>query len=208
MSEQDDGEIQEFTIRQRGMIVERDARGRIISAYVPPPLLIDQLFEHGIIDCEQHWHAEQFITMHRVFLRPVATFKMVSAYAQSDDGAPVIKYPIADNDYLIVLRDIRHEWQRLVIKRAIEEDYDIRIMYELLEKQESGEFTREAEGKRNRVSNAFWALTYAINRLLEKKEKAKEAEEERKKVLARGEKPCDDGFDGAILRDQNLLTRV
>ena len=192
MSDQDEGEeLQAHTIRQRGMVVERDASGKIISAYVPSPFLIDQLLEHGVINREQHWHAEQLVAMHRVFLRPVATFKSVTAYHSDGEANPPAKYPIADNDYLIVLRDMRHEWQRQLIRIALEAEFNLRTLETLV--FDSDPDTQEK--KRNHVTNAFWALTYAINRLLEAKQKAAEAEEERKKLLARINNQCDNHFD-------------
>lgn len=35
MTQDEVEELQEHTVRARGMAIERDARGRIISAYVP-----------------------------------------------------------------------------------------------------------------------------------------------------------------------------
>jgi hypothetical protein len=191
MSEQDEyQELQEHTIRARGMIVERDARGRITSAYVPNPFIIDQLLEHGVIDREQHWHAEQLVAMRMVFLRPVATLKTVTTYQSDSDGRPPAKYPIADNDYLIVLRDMRHDWQKQIVQIAVEAEFNLAVF----EKLAFDPDPEAQERKRNHVSNAFWSMTYAINRLLEAKQAAMEAEE-RKKVLARGENPCDSRFD-------------
>lgn len=179
----DDEQIQDHTILQRGMVIEKDARGKIMSAHVPAPFIIDQLLEHGVIDREQHWHAEQFVAMRKVFLRPVETIKTVMTYQSEPDAQPPAKYPIADNDYLIVLRDMRHEWHKRIVTVAIETEFNLSALEQLI-------FADDPEAqatKQNQVSNAFWSLTYAINRLLDKKKEAEDA----KKVVARSEDSCE-----------------
>jgi hypothetical protein len=177
MMERDDGdEIQTHTAEKRGMIIERDARGKPISITVQSPFVIDRLFEFGIIDREQHWHAEQFVAMRKVFIRPVGSYKSVCSYQQPEQGHPPAKYPIEDNDYLKVLRDIRHKWQQDIVRLAAEDDEgaDALMAYDPA-----------------KLSNAFWALTYAINRLLDKKKEVEDA----KKAVARANDPCDTRFD-------------
>lgn len=174
MTDQDDREIQEHTIRQLGLVVERDGRGKIISSYRPNPFVIDRLFEMGIIDREQHWHAEQFVAMRKVFLRPVATLKTVTVYHSDADPSPPAKYPIADNDCLIVLRDMSHEWQKQIVRLATDDHFDTSA---------DALFAIAPP----RISDAFWAMTYAINRLLDPKKAADDA----KKVVARTNGSCE-----------------
>src|SRR5262249_5087404 len=70
------------------MVIEKDAAGRIVSAFVPSPFIIDQLLEHEVIDREQHGYEIHFVAMRKVFLRGVATYKTVALY-QSPDNEPI-----------------------------------------------------------------------------------------------------------------------
>jgi hypothetical protein len=173
--DEDDEVIQEFTALRLGMVIERDAAGRIVSAYVPNPFIIDQLLEQDIIDRDQHRYAIHFVAMRKVFLRGVATLKTVAMY-QSPDTEPVTppRFPIEDNDYLKVLRLIRHAPHRDVITEAVDDYADATTLYHLI-------------AMRARVRDAFRALTVAVQQLWDQKEAAIEAEQ---KVLALDEKLC------------------
>lgn len=60
------------------------------------PCVIDELLSRGIIDREQHWHAEQLIAMHRVFIRRVGMLKTDTMYQSDSDGAAFAKYPVSE----------------------------------------------------------------------------------------------------------------
>jgi hypothetical protein len=168
---EDDEIIQEFTALRRGMVIRRDAAGRPTSITVAKPLLIDQLLEREIIDDKQHWHARQLLVMRTVFLRPLAMGRHmeITAYSPSDDTTEPPKYPIEDNDYLKVLRDMRHRWQQEIVTEACDDNGDTVILNHLI------------AIPRQKVCDAFDAMSRAINRLIDKKEAAEEA---RKKMLA------------------------
>ncbi len=110
MAEQEYEELQEHTIRQRGMVIEYDARGRQISIRIPNPFIIDELLSRGIIDRE-------YSTGMRAVRRHAEGIPPPGRHDQDGHNLPVGQrwspagqVPlIADNDYLIVLRDMRHE---------------------------------------------------------------------------------------------------
>jgi hypothetical protein len=181
--ESDDGIVQEFTAIARGMSYAVDDKGRVVTAELAKPFVIDQLFERQIIDRDQHFYAIHFMAARKVFLRDAGTFRTNTFYDAPGETPPGPKYPIEDTDYLKMLRAMPLEKQRLIVMEACDDLAD------------SGTTHRLAM-IHPMVRDSFRALAVAVQMLWDKKEaeieaQHKAADDDRKKMLARSREVCE-----------------
>jgi hypothetical protein len=185
MQDENEGDygISEETAKRRGMVYTTDARGRVTSARLPRPFLIDELLERGIIHPDAHYYGAQFLAMRKLFLSPVSG-KAVMLRIQPSDGTPPPEFPIEDNDYLKVLRRMRHRAHQELVADVCNEELSPIVFYEFARLWTATDPTPAEADRRKRqaadVRAAFEAMQNAVIALWEQKKQAKEAEQKRR----------------------------
>jgi len=155
--------VPEAVAMRRGMVYTKDRHGKVCQAEIEAPLLIDQLYNHEIIDSDHHFNGIQFITMRKLFLSPVG-FKVgmliVKREGEEAENKPI---PMEDTDYLRVLRGVKNLASQRLLREICDESADP-LLFPIYGRQ------------RHMVMAAFDALCEAVGELWEKKKAARENE--------------------------------
>ena len=117
--------IPEAMAIRRNMVYEKNARNHVCSARVPAPLLLDELYQRKIIGHDHHFYGVQLMTMRKLFLSPVQA-KIGMFILRDEDGAPSKPIPMLDSDYLKVMRGIRSDTYRNLVREVCDEAVDPR----------------------------------------------------------------------------------
>lgn len=161
----DDGKpediVPEHVAIRRGMVYSKDRHGKICSAEIEAPFLLDQLYNHRVIAADHHFCGVQLMTMRKLFLAPVGMKVGMLLVKRDDEQAENKPIPMEDSDYLRVLRGVKS----LASQRLLREICD----------EEANPALYPAYGRMGHsVISAFDALCEAVDALWD--EKAKEQE--------------------------------
>jgi hypothetical protein len=153
--------VPESVALRRGMVYTKDRHGKICQAEIEAPLLIDQLYNHEIINSDHHFYGVQVITMRKFFLSPVAFKAGMFLVKRDGEQAQDKPIPMEDTDYLRVMRGVRNESSQLLIREICDEAADP-YLHPIYGRQAT------------RVKDAFDSLCTAVGELWEQKKNAED----------------------------------